>query len=243
MDMISAGVGAALGVGESFLQADLNRQAQHGAQDYNTEMFGKRYQMQVADLKAAGLNPMLAYMQSPGAGPSTSAYQVQKPNIAESAFAARLNTAQVANINQDTMKKASERANIDQDTLVKAGMPELMAAQVTQALSSAESASAMAKQIEATIPKIEAEIETLKTQQQKNISDTEVNNSIIKANGILNALRVAETILTGRKVIKAGQDIRITEPEAAASDTPIGKTAGIMEKVWSILNPLKHFSK
>lgn len=43
------------------------------ARDFNERMYKSRYQMQTADLQAAGLNPMLAYQQSPGAAPHSPA--------------------------------------------------------------------------------------------------------------------------------------------------------------------------
>jgi len=46
---------------------------------WSAEQYASRYQTQVKDLKAAGLNPMLAYNQSPGSAPTAQAVQFQNP--------------------------------------------------------------------------------------------------------------------------------------------------------------------
>jgi hypothetical protein len=64
-----------------------NRQSQkrqREAQDFSAQQYAKRYQTQVADLKKAGLNPMLAVSQSPGSAPQGSAAPVQNPEVGSS---------------------------------------------------------------------------------------------------------------------------------------------------------------
>jgi len=46
---------------------------------WSAEQYATRYQTQVKDLQAAGLNPMLAYNQSPGSAPTAQAVQFQNP--------------------------------------------------------------------------------------------------------------------------------------------------------------------
>lgn len=47
------------------------RQAAEDQRAFDERAYRHRYQWQMEDMRKAGLNPMLAYMQSPGAGPST----------------------------------------------------------------------------------------------------------------------------------------------------------------------------
>lgn len=42
--------------------------------DFQREMYGSRYQMTMADMKAAGLNPILAYQQGVGSSPGGASY-------------------------------------------------------------------------------------------------------------------------------------------------------------------------
>ncbi len=50
-------LGSAFGKASDY---DVSRKLQHDAQDWQSDMYGKRYQMTVADMRAAGLNPLLA---------------------------------------------------------------------------------------------------------------------------------------------------------------------------------------
>lgn len=57
-------------IGGSFIQNDWNKRAAQRAMDFSREMSGTAYQRAVADMKAAGINPMLAYMQGGASSPS-----------------------------------------------------------------------------------------------------------------------------------------------------------------------------
>jgi len=69
MGAIGAVAGGLISGGFSARQAAKQR-------DFQEKMYKRRYQYQVADLKAAGLNPALAYGQSPGAAPSGAMGQI-----------------------------------------------------------------------------------------------------------------------------------------------------------------------
>lgn len=72
-----AAVGAQIGGGiDTNAQ---NRNSAEQAQAFSAQQYATRYQTQVADMKAAGLNPMLAYQQSPGSSPTGVTYQAQNP--------------------------------------------------------------------------------------------------------------------------------------------------------------------
>lgn len=131
-----AALGASIGGG-----IDRNSAAQESAeqaQAFSASQYASRYQTQVKDLEAAGLNPMLAYMQSPGASPQGVTYQ--PTNIAERAASdyssaynvkrlgekleeeaenvrslTKLNEAQVEQVNKSVEKMSSEIRNLDTD--------------------------------------------------------------------------------------------------------------------------------
>ena len=72
-----AAVGAQIGGGiDTNFQ---NHSSASQAQDFSAQQYATRYQTQVADMKAAGLNPMLAYSQSPGSSPTGVTYKAENP--------------------------------------------------------------------------------------------------------------------------------------------------------------------
>lgn len=86
-----------------------NRSAQkrqREAQDFSAQQYAKRYQTQVADMKKAGINPMLATAQSPGAAPQGTAAPVQNPEIG-SHFESGASTA------AELRKKKYEASNLE----------------------------------------------------------------------------------------------------------------------------------
>lgn len=97
------------GAGKAVSTWYTNRKAeksQHEAQDFSAQQYATRYQTQAADMKKAGLNPMLAFSQSPGSAPQGQAAPVKEPEIAETAMAA-------GNYSADMLKKKYEASNLE----------------------------------------------------------------------------------------------------------------------------------
>lgn len=246
IDPYSAVAGIGLDIAGTFLQDRLNTRAAREQRSWEENMFKTRYQMQTADLKAAGLNPMLAYMQSPGGAPSGASSSVQKPGLADSFNASRAVTAQVANTNADTVKKVAEKQNVDMDTALKGGMIESVAAQAVHSMSSAAQADAMVQQIRATLPKIDTEIQKMQTEIQKDKSNIDLNNAMIRAQQFKNSLVQAETMLTGKKATSEQQDITLKQPRVSAYEKhpesaervgKVGAFADLMQQFWRTVNP------
>lgn len=106
---------ALIGAGSGLMQNTLNqgtsgksrshaRSMQNDAQDYNLKMFRNRYQNTVKDMKKAGLNPMLAYMQG-GGTPSPSPSMQGSPSAPAEGLGTTLQDAMA-------MKNQSELLNI-----------------------------------------------------------------------------------------------------------------------------------
>jgi len=104
-------LGSILGsVGGAILDNIFASNRQEDAQSFSAQQYATRYQTQVKDLQAAGLNPMLAYGQGPGSAP-TSSPASPGSNFTQAAgqhLQSQLNSAQIANINADTANKAAQ---------------------------------------------------------------------------------------------------------------------------------------
>lgn len=60
-DFLDSNIGGVLSsLGGASMEYDAARRLQHDAQDWYSDLYGRRHQMEVADLRAAGLNPVLS---------------------------------------------------------------------------------------------------------------------------------------------------------------------------------------
>ena len=106
-DAIIAGVGGSLLSG--FLNNSAASDRQSNAQGFSAQQFATRYQTTTADMKAAGLNPMLAYQQGGGNAPTSSAASSSGyPDVGAAYNASKMASAQAANIEADTSNKAAQ---------------------------------------------------------------------------------------------------------------------------------------
>jgi hypothetical protein len=169
---ISGGVGLLNFIGgQTTNQANADIAAQNN--QWSAQQYATRYQTQVKDLQAAGLNPALAYGASPGTAPT--AQQVQFQNPVASATQAATDTAstigrvqhdyssankantEVRLINANADKVIEETKNVPfQGSQIKYTI-QLLAEQAALAAQKGETEVSIRKQIAATVSKIKSE--------------------------------------------------------------------------------------
>jgi hypothetical protein len=133
--VIGAGIGAASSLFGGKKQNEANAQMAAQQMQFQERMRATQYQTAVADLKAAGLNPMLAYSQGGAGTPQGATAQMGNP-LGEAGSSAREAAMAVANFKQlqtqnvltqeqadatgaQAQQSRSTTANIDADTIDK----------------------------------------------------------------------------------------------------------------------------
>jgi hypothetical protein len=118
MDMSAAVSGGAGILGYIGQQQTNDRNADMAEKNnaWSAAQYASRYQTMTNDLKAAGLNPMLAYSQSPGAAPTAQQVQFQNPvSSGVQAFQQASSGAQ----NLSSANQAEKQANLIDATIEK----------------------------------------------------------------------------------------------------------------------------
>jgi hypothetical protein len=122
----------------SVLTNEANKDIAESNNQWSAEQYAKRYQTQVADMKSAGLNPMLAYGQSPGSSPTAQQVTFQNPVASategyQKASDASVKEAQVQNILADTAVKQETAKQIVAQTEASEAQARLSHASASEA--------------------------------------------------------------------------------------------------------------
>lgn len=202
---------------------------QDDAQQFSAHQFASRYQTTVKDLQAAGLNPMLAYGQGPGSAPSSSAASVGSnfSNVGSVINQARLNNAQIANIEADTENKAAQGRLID--------------AQAAAANASASQSNASVSQINAQANKLIEETKNIPTEGRRLeylIENLRSSSSLMGQQQLTETQRLYQVQALVRK-INAESDLLDLDKQAADRLENLGRTskelAPIVQVILSVL--------
>lgn len=143
--------------------------AAEAANTFSAQQFATRYQTTVQDMKAAGLNPMLAYSQGGGSPPSG-----LQANVPANSGAAAVSGYQAAKMNQ------AQADNIEADTANKSAQAELWRAQAGAATASAGQANATVGQIQQATEKIKREIENMPSGVVNGLTVGQWNTDILR---------------------------------------------------------------
>lgn len=138
-----------------FMNNDAAEDRQYAAQDFSAQQYRTRYQTTVEDMRAAGLNPGLAYGGISGTPPTSSAASsAGTPDLGASYNQTRMTTAQNEVQNEQVN-------NIRADTANKVSSSNLIDAQAAQAWSTAALNAANLPAVAETVNKLKAEIVNL----------------------------------------------------------------------------------
>ena len=206
------------------------QEAAEQAQAFSAQQFATRYQTTVADMKAAGLNPMLAYSQGGGSPPSG-----VQANVPANSGAAAVGGYQAAKAN------SAQVANIEADTANKSAQADLWRAQAGAANASAGQANASVGQIQQATEKIKKEIENMPSGMVNGLTVGQWNTNILRRTAEMlkeQAFNYAEQGHTQEQqrdylrqlAAKLVQDTKLAEIDvrAASAFGEVGKTVGAL---------------
>jgi hypothetical protein len=226
-----ATLGASIGGG---LDANKAREeAAQSANEFSASQYASRYQTQAKDMQAAGLNPMLAYMQAPGSSPTGQSYQPS--NAFERASS---DYASAANVERQGQQ-------IEANTAVQRAEMWLKDAQTSLAGASAEQSRAATGKLEVESKKIVEEIKNVPLEGDRLIAlvkNLASSTTLINAQSNTEAQRAIQMKWLALKTMVEG-DLLTLDREAITKFENFGKESSqfkpLVEMILSLSRVLR----
>jgi len=241
---------ALMTLGSSLLSGHLNNQAaerrQEDAHNFSAQQFASRYQTTTADMKAAGLNPMLAYQQGGGNAPSgVATSSAGHPDLGRNLMQSKLTSAQVANMDADTANKQAQA--------------DLIQAQIAQTYASAGQATAQTGLVNQTVEKVRQEIANLKSEDDRlkaaadqlrksadlmykqGLNATEIGNNL---RATLGQIRSQTDLLNSQDaLVKLEQKLKQLDVSAGEAFGNLGREAAQFKPLFDLIKTLMRGGK
>ena len=182
IDWIAAAIGAATSIAGGLFGSSRQRSETERARDWNAQQYAQRYQVTMADMRRAGLNPMLAYSQGPGTAPTS---QPADQSAISSGFSSAGQLMAQANIRnaqagqartQAAVNKASAK-QIAMDTRLKSAQIDKVHAETATEFQRAIQSGAAAELDYQKIRQSKAEVERLK--KVTGLTDVQVKQGLV----------------------------------------------------------------